>query len=84
VLNQVEIDIKYEGYIRRQAEQVEQFNRMEDLRIPAGFNYNRIKSISAEALDKLNKIKPVSIGQACRIAGVRPSDISAILIYMRG
>lgn len=84
VLNQVEIDIKYEGYIRRQAEQVEQFNKMEDLRIPSGFNYNRIKSISAEALDKLNKVKPASIGQAGRIAGVRPSDISAILIYMRG
>ena len=84
VLNQVEIDIKYEGYIRRQAEQVEQFNRMEDLRIPADFNYDRIKSISAEAMDKLKKIKPVSIGQAGRIAGVRPSDISAILIYMRG
>ncbi|MFA5010855.1 MAG: tRNA uridine-5-carboxymethylaminomethyl(34) synthesis enzyme MnmG [Ignavibacteria bacterium] len=84
VLNQVEIDVKYEGYIRRQTEQVEQFNKMEDLRIPAGFNYNRIKSISAEALDKLNKVKPASIGQAGRIAGVRPSDISAILIYMRG
>ena len=84
VLNQIEIDVKYEGYIRRQAEQVEQFNRMEDLRIPADFKYDRIKSISAEAMDKLKRIKPVSIGQAGRIAGVRPSDISAILIYMRG
>ena len=84
VLNQIEIDVKYEGYIRRQAEQVEQFNRMEDLRIPADFNYDRIKSISAEAMDKLKRIKPVSIGQAGRIAGVRPSDISPILIYMRG
>ena len=63
---------------------MEQFNRMEDLRIPADFNYDRIKSISAEAMDKLKRIKPVSIGQAGRIAGVRPSDISAILIYMRG
>lgn len=84
VLNQIEIEIKYEGYIRRQAEQVEQFNKMEDLKIPAGFNYDRIKSISAEALDKLKKVKPASIGQAGRIAGVRPSDISALLIYMRG
>ncbi len=84
VLNQIEIDIKYEGYIKRQAEQVEQFNRTENVRIPTNFNYDRIKSISSEALDKLKKIKPVSVGQAGRIAGVRPSDISAILIYMRG
>ena len=84
VLNQIEIEIKYEGYIKRQNEQVEQFNRTEELKIPAGFNYDRIKSISSEALDKLKKIKPLSIGQAGRIAGVRPSDISAILIYMRG
>ncbi len=84
VLNQIEIEIKYEGYIKRQNEQVEQFNRTEDLKIPVDFDYERIKSISSEALDKLKKIKPVSIGQAGRIAGVRPSDISAILIYMRG
>jgi len=84
VLNQIEIEIKYEGYIKRQNEQVEQFNRTEDLKIPADFNYDRIKSISSEALDKLKKIKPLSIGQAGRIAGVRPSDISALLIYMRG
>ena len=84
VLNQIEIEIKYEGYIKRQNEQVEQFNRTEDLKIPVDFDYDRIKSISSEALDKLKKIKPVSIGQAGRIAGVRPSDISAILIYMRG
>jgi tRNA uridine 5-carboxymethylaminomethyl modification enzyme len=84
VLNQIEIEIKYEGYIKRQNEQVEQFNRAEDLKIPVDFNYDRIKSISSEALDKLKKIKPLSIGQAGRIAGVRPSDISAILIYMRG
>lgn len=84
VLNQIEIEIKYEGYIKRQNEQVEQFNRTEDLKIPADFNYDRIKSISSEALDKLKRIKPLSIGQAGRIAGVRPSDISAVLIYMRG
>ena len=84
VLDQIEIEIKYEGYIKRQNEQVEQFNRTEDLKIPIDFNYDRIKSISSEALDKLNKIKPLSIGQASRIAGVRPSDVSAILIYMRG
>jgi len=84
VLNQIEIEIKYEGYVKRQNEQVEQFNRTEELKIPIDFNYERIKSISSEALDKLKKIKPMSIGQAGRIAGVRPSDISALLIYMRG
>jgi len=83
VFNQIEIDIKYDGYIKRQSEQVEGFNRNENLRIPENFKYEKIKSISTEALDKLKKIKPASIGQASRIAGVRPSDISALLIYMR-
>ncbi|MBI5402911.1 MAG: tRNA uridine-5-carboxymethylaminomethyl(34) synthesis enzyme MnmG [Ignavibacteriae bacterium] len=84
VMNQIEIEIKYSGYIKRQNEQVENFNRNEDIRIPEDFKYERIKSLSSEALDKLKKIKPVSVGQATRIAGVRPSDISAIIIYMRG
>jgi tRNA uridine 5-carboxymethylaminomethyl modification enzyme len=83
-INQIEIDLKYEGYITRQNELVESFNRNESIRIPDDFKYERIKSISTEALDKLNKVKPKSIGQALRIAGVRPSDISAILIFMRG
>jgi tRNA uridine 5-carboxymethylaminomethyl modification enzyme len=84
VLNQVEIEIKYDGYIKRQAEQIEHFNKNEDIRIPEDFKYDKINSLSSEALDKLKKIKPLSLGQAARIAGVRPSDISAILIYMRG
>ena len=82
-LAQIEIEIKYEGYIRRQEEQAESFEKNENLKIPQNFKYEKIKSISSEALDKLMKIKPRSIGQAARIAGVRPSDISAILIYMR-
>lgn len=84
VLNQVEIEIKYDGYIKRQAEQIEHFNKNEDIRIPEDFKYDKINSLSSEALDKLKKIKPLSLGQAARIAGVRPSDISAILIFMRG
>ena len=83
-MNQIEIDIKYDGYITRQNEQVASFNRNENIRIPDDFKYEKIKSISSEALDKLNKIRPKSMGQASRIAGVRPSDISAVLIYMRG
>lgn len=84
VQNQIEIDIKYDGYISRQNEQIEAFDKNESIKIPDDFKYERIKSLSTEALDKLKKIKPKSIGQAHRIAGVRPSDISAILIYMRG
>ncbi|MCX6163767.1 MAG: tRNA uridine-5-carboxymethylaminomethyl(34) synthesis enzyme MnmG [Ignavibacteriae bacterium] len=84
VLNQIEIAIKYAGYIKRQNEHIEHFNKNEDIRIPEDFKYEKINSLSSEALDKLKKIKPLSLGQATRIAGVRPSDISAILIYMRG
>lgn len=84
VLNQIEIEIKYEGYIKRQNEQILNFAKNEDIKIPDNFKYDKIKSLSSEAIDKLKKIKPLSIGQAMRIAGVRPSDISAIIIYMRG
>ncbi len=83
-INQIEIEIKYNGYIQRQNKQVETFNKNEGVRIPKDFNYEKIKSISSEALYKLKTIKPQSIGQAARIAGVRPTDISAIMIYMRG
>jgi tRNA uridine 5-carboxymethylaminomethyl modification enzyme len=84
VMNQIEIEIKYSGYIKRQKEQISNFNKNEDIKIPDDFKYEKIKSLSSEALDKLRKIKPASIGQAMRIAGVRPSDLSAIIIYMRG
>jgi tRNA uridine 5-carboxymethylaminomethyl modification enzyme len=84
VMNQIEIELKYEGYIKRQTEQIENFGKNENILIPDSFNYDKIKSLSSEALDKLKRIKPKSIGQASRIAGVNPSDISAILIYMRG
>jgi tRNA uridine 5-carboxymethylaminomethyl modification enzyme len=83
-MNQIEIEIKYKGYIDRQTEQIESFVRNEEIRIPADFKYEKIKSLSTEAVEKLSRIKPNSIGQALRIAGVRPSDISAIMIYMRG
>jgi tRNA uridine 5-carboxymethylaminomethyl modification enzyme len=83
-LNQVEIEIKYSGYIERQIEQVDNFNKNEEIVIPEDFNYKKLKSISAEASEKLQKIKPRSIGQAMRISGVRPSDISALMVYMRG
>jgi len=82
--NQIEIEIKYKGYIDRQDEQISNFIKNETIRIPEDFKFEKIKSLSKEALEKLKKIKPTSIGQAMRISGVRPSDISAVLIYMRG
>lgn len=83
-VNQIEIDIKYKGYIDRQTEQISHFETNEQIKIPDNFNYGKIKSLSTEAIEKLEKVKPNSIGQAMRLSGVRPSDISAILIYMRG
>lgn len=84
VINQIEIDIKYKGYIDRQDEQISHFEKNEEIKIPNDFKYEKIRSLSTEAAEKLNKIKPNSIGQAMRISGVRPSDISAVMIYMRG
>ena len=82
--NQIEIDIKYKGYIDRQDEQIGHFIKNEKIRIPADFKYEKIRSLSTEATEKLSRIRPVSIGQAMRISGVRPSDISAVMIHMRG
>ncbi|MDQ3020370.1 MAG: tRNA uridine-5-carboxymethylaminomethyl(34) synthesis enzyme MnmG [Bacteroidota bacterium] len=83
-INQIEIEIKYRGYIDRQDEQINYFVKNEEIKIPVDFKYEKIKSLSTEAFEKLSKIKPNSIGQAMRISGVRPSDISAVMIYMRG
>jgi len=83
-LEQVEIELKYKGYIDRQIEQVKNFDKNEDIKIPANFKYDRLKSLSAEAKEKLVSIRPQNIGQAMRIAGVRPSDITALLVFMRG
>jgi tRNA uridine 5-carboxymethylaminomethyl modification enzyme len=82
-MNQVEIELKYEGYIKRQFEAVERFERFEESQIPLSFDYLALKSLSAEAREKLDKIKPRSIGQASRISGVTPSDISILLIYLK-
>lgn len=83
-LEQVEIELKYKGYIERQIEQVKNFNKNEEIKIPEDFRYDRLRSLSAEAREKLSNIRPRNLGQAMRIAGVRPSDISALLVYMRG
>lgn len=82
VLVQTEIQLKYEGYIEREKEQANKLARLEDLVIPDSVNYDEMKSVSIEAKEKLKKIKPRTIGQASRVSGVSPSDISVLLIYL--
>ncbi len=83
VIEQVNIEIKYEGYISRQLKQVEQYKKMEKKKIPVGIDYDAIGSLRLEARQKLKKMKPVSVGQASRISGVSPADISVLLVYLR-
>jgi len=82
-LEQVEIELKYEGYFKRQQEAIDRFERYESTHIPLNLNYLNLKALSTEAREKLNRIKPRSIGQASRISGVTPSDISVLLVYLR-
>lgn len=82
VLEQVEIKIKYKGYIDKELENVEKLSRLENIKIPSNFDYSKLNSISTEAKQKLMKFKPETIGQASRISGVSPSDINVLLIYM--
>ena len=82
VCEQVEISLKYEGYIKRQEAQIEQFHRMESLLIPEEIDYESLQMLRIEARQKLNKIRPRSIGQASRISGVSPADITALLLYL--
>ena len=84
ILEQIEIELKYEGYIQRQKEQIEKFDTFEDQKIPIDFNYTKIKSLSTEGRERLSKIKPESIGQASRISGVTSSDVSVLMVYLRG
>ena len=84
VIEQVDINIKYDGYIKRQMRQVEQFKKMENKIIPEDINYDEIQSLRIEAKQKLNQIRPLSIGQASRISGVSPADISVLLVYLGG
>ena len=82
VKEQAEIEIKYEGYIVRQKHQVEQYKKMEKKLIPDDFDYDKIPSLRIEARQKLKMFKPISIGQASRISGVSPADISVLLVYL--
>lgn len=82
MLEQTEIQVKYSGYIDKEKNNADKLSRLEDIKIPATFDYTNIKSMSFEAREKLNKIKPVTVSQASRISGVSPSDISVLLVYM--
>ena len=83
VIEQIEIELKYDGYIKRQNEEVNKFIRFDSLPIPQEIDYRKIKSLSNEGREKLLKIQPVSIGQASRISGVTPADISVLMVYLR-
>lgn len=82
VIEQVNIQLKYDGYIKRQLKQVEQFKKMEKKKIPADINYDDVYSLRLEAKQKLSQIRPESVGQASRISGVSPADISVLLVYL--
>ena len=82
VINQININIKYDGYIRRQKQQVAQFKKMESRKLEENFDYSTVKSLRKEAVQKLNQYQPANIGQASRISGVSPADISVLLVHM--
>ena len=82
IIEQVEIQVKYSGYIDKESSNAEKLNALENISIPTNFDYSRLKCLSSEAKSKLDKIKPVSLSQASRISGVSPADISAMLVFM--
>jgi tRNA uridine 5-carboxymethylaminomethyl modification enzyme len=82
IIEQAEVQVKYSGYIEKEKNNADKLNRLEDVKIPENFDYDKIKSLSYEAREKMKKIRPVTISQASRISGVTPADISVLLIYM--
>lgn len=79
---QVEIEVKYEGYIKKSLQQVEKMKRMEDKKIPEDIDYDAVHSLASEAKDKLKEVRPLDLAQASRISGVNPADISILLVYI--
>jgi tRNA uridine 5-carboxymethylaminomethyl modification enzyme len=84
VIEQVEIECKFKGYIERQLKQIEEFNKMEDISIPDDIDYFQIKGLRSEAKERLTAIRPTSVGQAARISGVSPADINVLLVILKG
>jgi tRNA uridine 5-carboxymethylaminomethyl modification enzyme len=83
VLDRIEIETKYEGYIKRQDDQIRLFRQSEEIRIPPSFDYSSAKSISKEGREKLELIRPATLGQASRISGVTPADLSVLLVSLK-
>jgi tRNA uridine 5-carboxymethylaminomethyl modification enzyme len=81
--NRVEIEIKYEGYLRRQEEQIRRFEESEEDEIPPTFDFVAVRALSTEGREKLSRVRPRSVGQASRISGVTPADLSVLLIALR-
>lgn len=82
IVEQAEIQVKYSGYIEKEKNNADKLNRLEDVKIPENFDFDKIKSLSYEAREKMKKIRPVTISQASRISGVTPADVSVLLIHM--
>jgi tRNA uridine 5-carboxymethylaminomethyl modification enzyme len=83
IAEQVEIQIKYAGYIQRQEEQVARLKKLEGMRLPIEVNYKNIQGLSTEVKEKLSRIRPLSIGQASRISGITPAALSILMVYLR-
>ena len=83
VIEQVEINIKYEGYIKKANREAEKMLDLENKKIPENIDYDKIHNLASEAKQKLKEVKPISIGQALRISGVNPADISILMIYIK-
>lgn len=83
IWKQIELEIKYEGYIKRQFEQIERYRKMEEWKIPVDFDFSSLKNVTFEAKEKMNRFRPQSLGQASRIAGVSPADIAVMMIYLK-
>jgi tRNA uridine 5-carboxymethylaminomethyl modification enzyme len=83
VIEQVEIQIKYDGYIQRQQQMIEKFKRLEETKIPDSMNFCEIPGLSTEVKEKLNKVRPLSLGQASRISGITPAAISILMVYVK-
>ena len=78
----MEVQIKYEGYIKKQEQQIEKFRKLEDRKLPQDFDYDSVEGLRIEARQKLNSFRPLSVGQASRISGVSPADINVLLIHL--
>jgi tRNA uridine 5-carboxymethylaminomethyl modification enzyme len=83
IMEQINISLKYEGYITRQSQQVEHFKKLEKKRIPENIDYEDVKNLRKEARQKLEAVRPESLGQASRISGVSPADINVLMIYLK-